>query len=98
LSKKQDSWRAQLIYTPKNPQGVYPIEKQAASFDSKDKKLWKNTGMNKEDIKFIKIYAVKNNKPELIGHQCPNCSKVFKNPEVVLNHKNVCKSINTISK
>lgn len=38
----------------------------------------------------------KNNSWKKIGFKCHGCDKVIKSPNIIINHKNVCKRINTL--
>jgi len=95
-----NKWCDKIKHTKKAPTGAYPIESRIITWEEKDKELWDDTVMDKEmpDIKFVRIYAVKNKKVELIGYNCTQCNKIFKDPDVVKNHKNVCKKLNKSNK
>jgi hypothetical protein len=67
------------------------------TYDAKDKKLWPNVTENKPEVKFSTITLYKNNNWEYVGTMCMQCKNVYLEEQVIRRHKDVCKSINTIS-
>jgi hypothetical protein len=98
VSPSLADWSDNIKYTSDFPTGRYPVEKIFKKADSRDKRLWEASTMEMPEVKFVKIYAVKQKIPQCIGHRCAECDKTFVDPDVIQNHKNVCTRINTIKK
>lgn len=50
---------------------------------------------NMPEVRMHRLYRKVDNEWKVVGHQCQDCGCTYQDEEVVINHKYVCKRINT---
>lgn len=65
--------------------------------DRKDISAQRKVTEEKSFVPYSQVHQKqKDNTWKVIGYKCHGCDKVIKSPNVIVNHKNVCKRINTL--
>lgn len=65
--------------------------------DKKDISAQKKATTEQPFVPYSEVYQKqKDNIWKLIGYKCHGCDKVIKSQNIIINHKNVCKRLNTL--
>lgn len=95
---RDDDWDAIVGVAPISKKKTTYLERQITRHDKQDKKLITQDDPSKPDVAMSKIYKLVAGAWTHIGFKCHECEKTMSDMEVVRNHKNICKRINTLSK
>lgn len=73
------------------------LENILIAADKKDIAAQKKVTQDLPFVPYSHVYQKQQDKTwKQIGYKCHGCDKVIKSPNIIVNHKNVCKRINTL--
>ena len=89
--------RTQVNEWARKELNVPNLENILIAADKKDISAQKKATEELSFVPYSLVYQKQpNNTWKKIGHKCHGCDKVIKSENVIVNHKNVCKRLNTL--